>query len=129
MKTSNGFTLLEVMIALAIFAIAMSSLMSAMNASTHNLTGLQNRTIAQWIASNRLVGFESTGNYPKQGEKFEKITYGGVGKPREWVIRIQFDSNEMVDKNMRHLVVSAGEELNGEKQFYATVDTFVNIAK
>ena len=124
---SSGLTLIELLIAMAIFAIAMSALMSAMNNNTRNLTSLQNRTLAQWIATNRLVGFQSTGNYPRQKEEFEKVIFGGTGKPREWIIRIRFE--DMVDKNFKHLLISVGEETNKEKQFYATVDTFVNVSR
>lgn len=127
MKKSDGFTLIEVMIALAIFAVSMSALMAAMNNNTRNLASLQNRTLAQWIASNRMVGFQSTGNYPRNKEEFEKINYGGTDKPREWIIRIRFE--EMVDKNFKHLLISVGEEINKEKQYYATVDTFINVAR
>lgn len=129
MRKSEGFTLIEVMIALAIFAIAMSALMSAMGNSARNLSGLQNRTLAQWIASNRMVGFQSTRQFPKQKEEIEKINFGGTDKPREWIIRIQLKDTLAQNKKLKLLVISAGEEINKEKQYYATVETVVNLAQ
>ncbi len=129
MKKVEGFTLIEVMIALAIFAIAITALMSAMNSSANNLTGLQNRTLAQWIASNRMVGFQSTRNFPKQKEEFEKVNFGGSDKPREWIIRIQLQDTMSSDKNIKMLLISVGEEINKEKQYYASVETVVNLSK
>ena len=126
-KKSDGFTLIEVMIALAIFAVAMSTLMSSMNTNARNLSNLQNRTLAQWLASNHMVGILSTRNFPSEKEKIEKVKFGGVDKPREWIVRIQLV--DTLDKNFKQLVVSAGEEINREKQFYVTVDTFVNVAR
>lgn len=124
---SKGFTLIEVMVALAIFAIAMSALMSAMNSSSRNLSSLQNRTMAQWLATNHLVGVLATRNFPTDKEKIEKVKFGGVDKPREWVVRIRLE--ELSDKNFKHLIVSAGEQIDREPQYYATVETFVNVAR
>ena len=112
MKTTKGFTLIEVMVALAVFAIAMISLMSAMQSSAHNLEGLRNRTIAQWIVSNRFVGIESTGIIPTESNKVEKLQFGGVDSPREWVVRIQVIKTGM--GNIRDVRISAGEP--GEKE-------------
>lgn len=124
MTKAKGFTLIEVMVALAVFAIAMTALMSAMQNSAHNLEGLRNRTIAQWIVSNRLVGYQSSGNYPKSG-KTEKLEFGGVNKPREWVV-----TTEVVDMKSAtgivQLKVSVGEESDGKPNYYATGVAFVN---
>lgn len=126
MKRAEGFTLIEVMIALAIFAISMTTLMAAMNTNARNLDNLQNRTLAQWLASNHMTGLLTTRNFPSENEKIEKVKFGGTDKPREWVVRIRMEP--MVDKNFKHLIVSAGEEINKEPQYYATVDTFVSVA-
>ena len=127
MKKAEGFTLIEVMVALAIFAVSMTALMAAMNTNASNLSNLQNRTLAQWLASNHMVGLLSTRNFPGETEKIERVTFGGADKPREWIVRIRME--DMVDKNFKHLIVSAGEEINRERQFYATVDTFVNVSR
>ena len=124
MMKAKGFTLIEVMVALAVFAIAMTALMSAMQNSAHNLEGLRNRTIAQWIASNRLVGYQSSGNYPKSG-KTEKIEFGGVNKPREWVV-----TTEVIDMKtatgIMQLNVKVGEESDGKPNYYANMTAFIN---
>lgn len=125
MKKTNeakGFTLIEVMIALAIFAVAMGALMTAIQNNVRNLDSLKNRTLAQWIASNRMVGFHATRNYPTQKEKKEKITFSGTGKGREWIIRIQVV--DTMDKNFKSLQISVGEEINKEEIYYATVDGY-----
>lgn len=127
LSKAKGFTLIEVMVALAIFAVTMSALMTALNTSSRNLNSLQNRTMAQWLATNHLVGLLTTRNFPTDKEKIEKVKFGGTDKPREWVVRIRME--ELSDRNFRHLIVSAGEEIGREPQFYATVDTFVNVAR
>lgn len=127
MKASRGFTLIEVMIALAIFAVAMSALMSAMNTNTRNLTNLQNRTLGHWLASNHMVGILLTRKIPRERETIEKVNFGGTDKPREWIVRIQLE--DTMNKDFKRLVVSAGEEINKEKLFYASVDTIVSVAR
>lgn len=127
MKNSKGFTLIEVMVALAIFAIAMSALMSAMNNSSLNLSSLQNRTMAQWLASNHLVGLLATRNFPGEREKIEKVKFGGTDKPREWIVRVRM--NETGNKDFKMLEVSAGEEIDKQQQYYATVETIVSGAR
>lgn len=124
MKRSDGFTLIEVMIALAIFAVAMGALMSAIQNNVHNLDGLKNRTLAQWIASNRMAGFHATRNYPSQKETREKTTFGtgGNGKPREWVVLIRVINTQ--DKSFKALQVSVGEEVGREVEYYATLDSY-----
>lgn len=124
---SKGFTLIEVMVALAIFAVTMSALMTALNTSSRNLTNLQNRTMAQWLATNHLVGLLTTRNFPTGQEKIEKVKFGGKDRSREWIVRIRME--ELSDRNFRHLIVSAGEEIDREPQYYATVDTFVNVSR
>ncbi len=122
---ARGFTLIEVMVALAIFAVAMGALMTAIQNNVRNLDSLKNRTLAQWIASNRMVGFHATRNYPTQKEKKEKITYSGTGKGREWIIRIQV--LDTMDKNFKALQVSVGEEINREEIYYTTVDGYFSV--
>lgn len=123
---ARGFTLIEVMVALAIFAVAMGALMTAIQNNVRNLDSLKNRTLAQWIASNRMVGFHATRNYPTQKEKKEKITYSGTGKGREWIIRIQVvDTGK--DKNFKALQVSVGEEINREEIYYATMESYFSV--
>ena len=63
---SRGFTLLEVMVAVAVLAIAMAAIMRAGSQITANYSHLEERTLGQWVASNilaerRAARFWSTG--------------------------------------------------------------------
>ena len=70
---------------------------------------------------------ERTQEVTKQKEEIEKITYGGTDKPREWVIRIQvLDTG---NKDFKMLQISAGEEINKQPQYYATVETVYAVGK
>jgi general secretion pathway protein I len=52
---SRGFTLIEVMVALLIVAIGLSALMITVSSTARTSGFLRDKTIAQWIALNRLT--------------------------------------------------------------------------
>lgn len=51
----RGFTLVEALVALTVLAVASAGLIRATEAHVDQVRGLQIRTIAQWVAENRLV--------------------------------------------------------------------------
>lgn len=50
-----GFTLIEALVAMAVLAVASSGLIRATEAHVDLIRGLQQRTVAGWVADNRLV--------------------------------------------------------------------------
>ena len=51
----RGFTLIEVLVALAIVAVALAAGMRALAQSTDGASSLKARTLALWVAENRLA--------------------------------------------------------------------------
>lgn len=62
-----GFTLLEVLIALAVLAIALSAAFRAVGATAGSVEGLKARMLAEWVAQNRLANIRATGAFPPLG--------------------------------------------------------------
>ncbi|OEC32994.1 general secretion pathway protein I [Pseudomonas cuatrocienegasensis] len=54
MRRTKGFTLLEVLVALAIFALVAASVLSAGARSLQVAAQLETRTLAMWLADNQL---------------------------------------------------------------------------
>ena len=54
----EGFTLIEVLLALSIIGIAMLAAIRSSESTTRNLRYIQDRTIAEWVAQNALVMME-----------------------------------------------------------------------
>ena len=50
----RGFTLLEVMVALAILALTLGAMIQAGGASARNVAMLRDRTLASWVALNKV---------------------------------------------------------------------------
>ncbi len=59
---SGGFTLVEVLVALMVVAIGLAALMTAVSATARTSGYLRDKTLAQWIALNRLTEVRLTVN-------------------------------------------------------------------
>lgn len=66
---TSGFTLIEVIIGLAILAIALSSGIKAMSQSAQTQIGIQERYLALWSANNALNEIVFTKEWPEIGTK------------------------------------------------------------
>ena len=64
----QGFTLIEVLVALAIVAITLGAGARAAGALTNNTTRLAEVTAAQWCADNRLTALKLAKQYPDIGD-------------------------------------------------------------
>lgn len=54
-NTEAGFTLLEVLVALAVLAVGAVSLLTATQTHITRISEIENRTVARWVADNRLA--------------------------------------------------------------------------
>lgn len=90
-RAERGFTLLEVMIALAILAIALSAVMRAVGAATNNVAEWRERTLAGWVADNRLAEHRALGHWLPVGKAEGLAEQGGVGF--RWVEEVSATPN------------------------------------
>lgn len=65
--TANGFTLLEILIALAILAIGLAAAMRAIGAASNTSYDLKQRLLAQWVAENRVAEIKARSIWPDVG--------------------------------------------------------------
>jgi len=79
-RHSPGFTLLEVLIALAVLALSMSAAIKAVADYTNNQSYLRDRTLAMWVARNVLIEYQVRKEWPKVGELKGSSEMGN----REW---------------------------------------------
>ncbi|MBH9552412.1 type II secretion system minor pseudopilin GspI [Inhella gelatinilytica] len=68
MKSQQGFTLIEVLVALTLVAVALGAGMRAAGAVTDNAERFELMTAAQWCAENHLVELRLTRQFPGTGE-------------------------------------------------------------
>ena len=99
MKRARGFTLLEVLVALAIFAMVAASVLSASARSLQNASRLEDKTLAMWIADNRLNELQLEQTPPSSGRNQGELEFAG----RRWEWRTQVDST--AEQDMRRVIV------------------------
>ena len=75
-----GFTLVEVLVALAVLTIALAAVMRALSQSIDTSASLRDRTIAMWVAQNRLTTHLVERDFPAMDTTDGKVDMAG----REW---------------------------------------------
>ena len=85
---ASGFTLIEILVALAVIAVALSAGMRAVAQSTDSATLLKQRTLALWVAQNRLAEAQLAAGGPAEGvREGDAIQAGTRFRWRETVSR------------------------------------------
>ena len=75
-----GFTLVEVMVALAIVALSLAAVAAAVSQMLDASNAMKERTYAAWIAHNKIAELRLSNVVPEVSESSGDITYAG----REW---------------------------------------------
>jgi general secretion pathway protein I len=65
----RGFTLVEVLVALAIVAVALMAALRAVGTLTDSSSELRSRSLALWSAENRLARIRIEGEWPSPGRR------------------------------------------------------------
>ncbi|MES1925491.1 type II secretion system minor pseudopilin GspI [Salinisphaera sp. T31B1] len=69
MRTERGFTLIEVLIATAILALALGAFITTSAHYADYARYIHDRSIAQWVARNQLVEFQIAPQWPDTGNQ------------------------------------------------------------
>lgn len=86
----RGFTLLEVMIAIAIFAGVAVTITDTASMRVNNLLSVHTMTLASFVAENRLAEIQLNGAVPSEGENKDIITMGD----NEWSILTKVEKTQ-----------------------------------
>jgi len=76
----SGFTLIEVLVALAIVAIGMAAVLGALTSSASTVLYMKDKTLAQWVALNHIAEERlkvQPGQTPQQGNSDGDLDYAG----------------------------------------------------
>ena len=68
-RRGSGFTLVEILVALAILAVALAAGMRSVAQSSDAATLLKQRTLALWVAQNRLAAAQLANPWPATGTR------------------------------------------------------------
>ncbi|GAA5235098.1 type II secretion system minor pseudopilin GspI [Verticiella sediminum] len=98
-RAARGFTLIEVLIALAIVAVALGAAVRAAGMIAGNDAGLRERAIAVLSAENRLAEMRLAREFPAPGRGSVPCPQGGIALVCEHTI------SSSVNANFRQVVV------------------------
>ena len=118
-QIQQGLTLIEVMVAVAILAFALSALVRMTGQSVHTLSYLEQKTFAQWVAINKVNELEVTAKWPAVGRSQGKETMGGV--PWYWEV----DTVATSADDLRRLNVTVKKNKQDESPIYI-LTAFIN---
>lgn len=88
MRSLRGFTLLEVLVALAIFALVAASVLIASARSVRTASQLEDKTLAMWVADNRLVELQLADTPPADGRDQGQVEFAG----RRWLWQSEIEA-------------------------------------
>jgi general secretion pathway protein I len=77
LRPAPGFTLVEILIALAILAIAITAAAHSMGAAIDTTAALRERVLARWVAEDRLAELELRSEWPALDTKEGDAEMGG----------------------------------------------------
>jgi general secretion pathway protein I len=110
-----GFTLVEILVALAILAIAVAAVVSAVSGHVNNAAYLRDRTLAHWVAMNKIAELQVGGDWPAPGtQKGESLMAA-----QEWSWQVTVSATD--DADVQRLDVSVFADKDHKESLAAMV--------
>jgi len=102
MHRSGGFTLLEVLIALAIFALCAAVLLTQSGRALRQQQVLEDRTLARWVAENQLTELQLRGEWQPMGAADTRARMA----QRRWKVETRIEATADPDLERVEIAVS-----------------------
>lgn len=96
-KPQTGFTLIEVLIAITVIALAMSAIIRTASTSAYNTAHIRDKTFAHWVAQNHMESLRLEKTFPSTGEKETDVEMAD----RKWKITTKI--SETPEKDLRRI--------------------------
>ena len=120
-SVQQGFTLIEVLVAIVIVSLGVVSIIQTTARHVNNTAELEKRMLASWVASNHIaeIRYDARTEKIKTGSNTERYKLGG----QSWRSRARVQETEVERVFLVTVEVTADEDQ--EKRTYASVTTAV----
>jgi general secretion pathway protein I len=113
MRYARGFTLIEVLVALAIVAIGMAAVLGTLTSSANTISYLRDKTFAQWVALNQIATLRISGQMTATGNSDGDIDFAG----RSWHWRREVTATQVpgvvrIDVKVRPAEIKGDDDNN-----------------
>jgi general secretion pathway protein I len=119
---ARGFTLIEVMVALMVVSLGMMAVIQAVSDTASNSSYMRDKTVAHWIAMNKLTEVRLLPTAPKIAKSSDDIEMAG----RDWRWTMEVQATQL--DTMRRIDISVRPKEANEKSSMATVTGFYTTA-
>jgi general secretion pathway protein I len=117
-RSGMGFTLLEILIALAVIAIALAAIVGETAQRLGSAARLTDRTLAHWVAMNQIVTQQLSTTWPAVGSTSDSTEMAG----REWFWTLKVSITD--DADVRRLDVEVRAK-KGDEQPLSTAIAYL----
>ena len=99
-RRSEGMALLEVLVALVVVAMGMLAVQGQISSFAHTAHYMQKKSLASWIASNKITEFSLAPRWPEIGETSGDLEFAN----QEWHWRAKVEETQV--ENLRRVDVT-----------------------
>lgn len=90
-RSAAGFTLIELLVAVAVVAFSLAAAFQTINQAAFGTGRMQERTMASWIALNRVAELRLLPTIPEIGRSDGEVEFG----PAEWVWEAEVSATQV----------------------------------
>jgi general secretion pathway protein I len=105
----SGFTLIEVMLAMAVFAVAGVALLGVADNNYRHISLLEEKMLANWVASNQLVELSLATTWPPKNNRKGNVEM--AGRTWYWQQKVIKTDNNLLRQIIMEVRASENDEL------------------